>query len=145
MKIRRINSENAPVPTTGYSQSLEVQGHTRTLYISGQTPVDQSGNVPDGFTAQCRLAWKNVEAQLEAAQMSLENIVKHTTFLADRRYTMENRSVRNELFGELEPALTVIIAGIFDEEWLVEIEAIAVAYSRRHDGRQDLESDMTGS
>jgi len=127
MKIRCINAENAPTPTTGYSQALEVKGHTRTLFISGQTPVDPNGNVPDGFTAQCRLAWKNVEAQLQAAEMSLENVVKHTTFLADRRYTMENRSVRNKMFGDLEPALTVIIAGIFEEEWLVEIEAIAVA------------------
>ena len=127
MNIRHINAENAPNPTSGYSQALEVQGHNRTLFISGQTPVDVGGNVPDGFNAQCRLAWRNVEAQLNAAQMSLGNIVKHTTFLADRRYTMENRSVRNEVLGDYEPALTVIIAGIFEEQWLIEIEAVAVA------------------
>ena len=57
--------------------------------------------------------------------MGLENIVKHTTFLADRKYREENRQVRREVFGEMRPALTVVITGIFDEAWLLEIEAIA--------------------
>jgi enamine deaminase RidA (YjgF/YER057c/UK114 family) len=115
------------VPTTGYSQALEVSGHSRMLFISGQTPVDASGQVPEGFEAQCRLAWKNVEAQLTAAGMSLDNLVMHRTYLADRRYALTNRAVRNEVLGGRETALTVVVAGIFDEAWLVEIEAIAAA------------------
>ena len=59
--------------------------------------------------------------------MGLENIVKHTTFLANRKYRNENRQVRREVLGELRPALTVIITGIFDEAWLLEIEAVAAA------------------
>jgi 2-iminobutanoate/2-iminopropanoate deaminase len=127
MELRRINAPSAPLPTTGYSQAMEANGHQRILFISGQTPVDKDGNVPQGFAAQCRLAWRNVEAQLAAAGMSLDNVIKHTTFLADRRYTLENRAIRNEVLAGRDPALTVIIAGIFDEAWLVEIEAIAVA------------------
>lgn len=68
-----------------------------------------------------------MEAQLRAAGMGLQNLVKVTTFLADRRYTKENRAVRIEVLGELQPALTVIITGIYDKAWLVEIEAIAAA------------------
>jgi len=125
MQIRRINSEAALVPTTGYSQALEVTGHTRTLFVSGQIPVGADGAVPEGFEAQCRLAWRNVEAQLEAAGMTLDNLVMHRTYLADRRYTALNRSVRSEVLGGRETALTVVIAGIFDEAWLLEIEAVA--------------------
>ena len=40
---------------------------------------------------------------------------------------MENRRVRQEVLGERSPALTVIVTGIFDERWLVEIEAVAAA------------------
>jgi hypothetical protein len=40
---------------------------------------------------------------------------------------MENRAVRQEVMGERAPALTVIITGIFDEAWLIEIEAVAAA------------------
>lgn len=127
MEMRRINAETAPVPTTGYSQAVEVTEHRRTLFISGQTPTDADGNVPAGFEAQCRLAWRNVEAQLAAAGMGLDNLAMHRTYLADRRYSMENRAVRNEVLAGRNPALTVIIAGIFDEAWLVEIEAVAVA------------------
>jgi 2-iminobutanoate/2-iminopropanoate deaminase len=126
MQIRRINSESALVPTTGYSQALEVTGHTRTLFVSGQIPVGADGTVPEGFEAQCRLAWRNVVAQLEAAGMTLDNLVMHRTYLADRNYTTLNRSVRSEVLGSRETALTVVIAGIFDEAWLLEIEAVAV-------------------
>jgi enamine deaminase RidA (YjgF/YER057c/UK114 family) len=127
MQIRRINAETAPVPTTGYAQAVEVSGHTRMVFVSGQTPVNASGHVPEGFDAQCRLAWRNVEAQLAAAGMTLDNVVMHRTYLADRSYALTNRAVRNEVLGGRETALTVIIAGIFDEAWLVEIEAVAAA------------------
>ncbi len=125
MKIRRINAETALVPTSGYCQALEVAGHTRMLFVSGQIPAEADGSVPEGFEAQCRLAWKNVEAQLNAAGMTIDNLVMHRTYLADRRYTALNRAVRHEVMGGRETALTVVIAGIFDEAWLLEIEAVA--------------------
>ena len=125
MQIRRINAETALVPTSGYSQALEIAGHTRMLFVSGQIPVGVDNTVPEGFEAQCRLAWNNVEAQLKAAGMTLDNLVMHRTYLADRRYALLNRSVRNEVLGGRETALTVVIAGIFDDAWLLEIEAVA--------------------
>lgn len=127
MQINPLNAATAPVPTTGYSQAVEVRGHERLLFVSGQTPVDADGVVPEGFEAQCRLAWRNVEAQLAAAGMTLDNLVMHRTYLADRRHAMANRAVRNEVLAGRRPALTVVVAGIFDEAWLVEIEAVAAA------------------
>jgi 2-iminobutanoate/2-iminopropanoate deaminase len=127
MQQKRINAPNAFIPKTGYAQALEVSGHQRLLFISGQTPVDKDGKVPAGFAAQCRLAWRNIEAQLAGAGMTLDNVVKHTTFLADRKYGLENRAIRNEVLAGREPALTVIVCDIFDAEWLLEIEAIAAA------------------
>ena len=125
MQTRRINAETALVPTTGYCQALEVTGHTRMLFVSGQIPVGADGSVPEGFEAQCRLAWRNIEAQLEAAGMTLDNLVMHRTYLSDRSYALLNRAVRSEVLGGRETALTVVIAGIFDEAWLLEIEAVA--------------------
>ena len=127
MQTRRINADTALVPTTGYSQALEVSGHMRTLFVSGQIPVAADGSVPQDFEAQCRRAWSNVEAQLKAAGMTLDNLVMHRTYLADRKYTTINRAVRNEVLAGRETALTVVIAGIFDESWLLEIEAVAMA------------------
>ena len=125
MQIRRINAATALVPTTGYCQALEVTGHTKMLFVSGQIPVGADGSVPEGFEAQCRLAWRNIEAHLEAAGMTLDNLVMHRTYLADRSYALLNRAVRSEVLGGRETALTVVIAGIFDQAWLLEIEAVA--------------------
>lgn len=127
MDLRAINAPGAPQPAGGYAQAVEVTGAQRLLFISGQIPVGADGATPSDFTAQAQLAWANVEAQLNAAGMSLDNLVKVTTFLADRAHAVPNREVRNAVLAERTPALTVIIAGIFDAGWLIEIEAIAVA------------------
>lgn len=127
MERRRINAAETRPALGGFSQAVEVGGAGRTLYISGQIPVDAAGATPPTFSDQCRLVWANLEAQLKAADMTLDHLVKVTTFLSDRRYALENRVIRQEILGDRSPALTVIIAGIFDEAWLLEIEAIAAA------------------
>jgi enamine deaminase RidA (YjgF/YER057c/UK114 family) len=73
------------------------------------------------------VVWNNVIAQLASANMAVENLVKVTTFLSSREFAVPNREIRQEFLGAHRPALTVIIAGIFDEKWLLEIEAIAAA------------------
>jgi enamine deaminase RidA (YjgF/YER057c/UK114 family) len=127
MDKRLINAPDAPQPLSHYSQAFEISGHKRLLFISGQVPVSQDGNVPADFPSQCRLAWRNVLAQLHAANMSIENLVKVTTFLADRQFGLVNREIRLEFLGNHRPAATVVIAGIFDQQWLIEVEAIAAA------------------
>lgn len=120
-----INAPDAPVASGGYAQAVEIVDAKRLLFISGQIPVAADGRVPGTFRAQCQLAWANVEAQLRAAGMSLDNLVKVTTFLSDRRFADENGEVRRQVLGTHTPALTVVIVGIFDPAWLVEIEAVA--------------------
>jgi len=127
MKASPINAASAPVPKGGYAQALELQGAQRLLFVSGQIPETAAGEVPKDFPSQARLAWANVFAQLKEAGMSVNNLVKVTTFLASREYGIVNREVRQEVLGSHTPALTVIITGIFDEAWLLEIEAIAAA------------------
>jgi enamine deaminase RidA (YjgF/YER057c/UK114 family) len=127
MEIKFISAAKAPAASGGYSQALEITNWAKLLFISGQVPVSSDGTLPETFEDQCRLAWTNVEAQLNAAGMEIGNLVKVTTFLSDRRYAAENRAVRELVLGDHAPALTVIITGIFDEAWLVEIEAVAAA------------------
>jgi 2-iminobutanoate/2-iminopropanoate deaminase len=127
MKSRPINSPRAPAAAGGYAQALEAEGVQCLLFVSGQIPETVEGDVPEGFKAQAKLAWANVLAQLEAAGMSVRNLVKVTTFLSSREHAIANREARQEALGTHAPALTVVIAGIFDEKWLLEIEAIAAA------------------
>jgi len=122
---RSVASATCPAAAGGYSQAVSVVGATELLFISGQIPADRSGAVPPDFATQCRQVWANVLAQVSEAAMTPTNLVKVTTFLADRVNADENRAIRSEVLGDHAPALTVVITGIFDERWLIEIEAIA--------------------
>lgn len=127
MRLVASNAASAPPPAGGYAQALSVEDARRVVFISGQVPETADGTVPPDFESQCRLVWANVGAQLEAAGLSIGNLVKVTTYLASREHAVANRAVRKEVLGAHAPALTVVIAGIFDERWLLEIEAIAAA------------------
>jgi 2-iminobutanoate/2-iminopropanoate deaminase len=127
MKLTPINAPDAPQPAGGYVQAMEVRGATRLLFVSGQIPAATDGSVPERFEEQARLVWRNLFAQLKAADMTLDNLVKVTIFLSDRKYIDDYRRVRNEVLEGRAIGLTTIITGIFDERWLLEIEAIAAA------------------
>ena len=127
MKRRDINASDAPQPLGGYSQAVELTDAKRIVLVSGQIPVAADGKLPKDFEGQARLAWANLIAQLHAADMTLDNLVKVTFFLSDRKYIPEYRRVRQEVLAGQVIGLTTIITGIFDEQWLLEIEGIAAA------------------
>ena len=125
--IRPLTGKGSPPVEGSYPQAVEVIAPTRWLYLSGQIPVSPDGSLAADFTGQCEQVWTNIETQLAAGGMTLDNLVKVTTFLSDRSHALENREVRIRRLAGRQPALTVIITGIFDEAWLVEIEAVAAA------------------
>lgn len=108
-----------------YAQAHEVSAGARLLFVSGQVPEDDAGQTPPDFLDQCRLTYANLEKQLKAAGMGWSNLVKLTVFLSDRRYRAGHAEVRKTLLGALSPAMTIVITGIYDEKWLLEIEAVA--------------------
>ena len=83
------------------------------------------GSVPDTLPAQCHVVWDNLLRILAAAGYEPNHLVKVTTFLASAAYGDDNRAIRRERIGDLRPALTVVITGIYDSSWLLEIEAVA--------------------
>lgn len=100
------------------------------MFISGQIPQTRDGVIPATFDSQCRLAWDNVIATLAAADLTVEHLVKVTTYLNDRRDRDANSRIRSEVLGAHRLALTIIITGIYDPAWLLEIEAVAAAPRR---------------
>lgn len=125
MKTKRINAQDGAQAIGAYTQALEVSETTRRLYISGQAPVSVDGTVPSTFDEQAETVWLNILAQLNAADMSAENIVQATTYLVDRKYRENNREVRQRMLKGHTFALTVVLAGMFEDGWLLEIDAIA--------------------
>ena len=127
MKKTPVIATDAPPPISQYCEAMEVTGATRLLLISAQTPVAPDGNVPVDFKSQARQAWANLQAQLRAAGMSLDNLLKITVYLADRRFGPLHRQIREEILAGRIIGLTVVIADMLDERHLLEIEAVAAA------------------
>ncbi len=126
MTTRPFNAPDVPQPLAAYSQAVEVTAATCTVYISGQLGIDADGTAPDGIAAQAELAWRNLGAQLTTAGMTFQNIVKMTFIFADRADLAGARPAREAAMGAHHPATTVLIAGLVNPAWKVEIEAVAI-------------------
>ncbi len=121
------NAADAPAPAGQYTQAIEVSGNSRTLYISGQVGIAPDGTVPDDAATQSKLAWQNLQAQLRAAGMTIETLVKTTTIVPNEADIAALRSGREAVLGSHKPASTLIVAGLANPAWKVEVEGIAVA------------------
>ncbi len=110
-----------------YSQSVSVFNPTKFFFISGQVPETDLNFIPTDFRSQCLLVWQKNLQQLSNAEMNYSSLVKVTIYLSDRRYTEENKAIRKQVLGKNAPALTIIIVGIYDERWLLEIDAIEIS------------------
>ena len=127
MHMRIINAEDATPPAGAYSQAVEVKEASRTLFISGQLGTEPDGTTPATMEEQARLAWRNLGAQLRAAGMSFDNLVKVTMFIPDASEIPASRPARTEALGDHRPASTVVVCGLVNPAWKIEIEAIASA------------------
>ena len=122
--IRFIN--RAP---TGYSHVVEVRGG-RTLYISGQIAVDDDGNLVGrgDFRAQVKQVLENLKARLAEGGATFKDVVKLNYYLTDASGVQSVREMRNSYINtENPPASTlVMVKQLVREEFLIEVEAIAV-------------------
>ncbi|WP_328863517.1 RidA family protein [Streptomyces sp. NBC_00306] len=116
----------------GFNQGEVVSGHTRTLYISGQTAMSDDGNPRhDGdMAAQLALSLDNLEAVLGEAGMSLANLVRLNVCTTDVDLLFQHYG---ELAGRLgaarvAPATTMLgVARLAIPTLMVELEGTAVA------------------
>ena len=112
MKRRDINAADAPPPAGQYTQAVEVTGASRTLYLSGQVGVAADGSIPTDADAQSALAWRNLQSQLRAAGMEIENLVKITTIVRDPADIARCGLAAKAVLGTHRPASTLIVGGL---------------------------------
>jgi 2-iminobutanoate/2-iminopropanoate deaminase len=121
-----IMSNKVAAPTSHFVHALEVAAGSRLLYITGQIPLNTDGTTPESFSDQCELVWRNIRNILEAADMTLKDLVKIQGFVVRPSDMHTYRRVREQVLGDHLPASTMIcIAALGRPEWLVEIEAVA--------------------
>jgi enamine deaminase RidA (YjgF/YER057c/UK114 family) len=115
-------------PRPRYSQGILNEGG-KVLFIAGQTASDKDGNVvgKGDIKAQTRQVFENIKAVLEAAGGSFDNLVMTTTYITDRKYREGYNEVRRGIYKTDPPTSTlVIVSGLANEDYLIEIASIAV-------------------
>lgn len=125
MDKESITTKNAPAAVGPYSQAVRAGD---LLYTAGQIAlVPGTGKLADGEAAeQTRQVMRNLEAVLEAAGTSFENVIKSTVFLQDMGDFAAMNEVYGQAFSQDPPARsTVAVAGL-PLGALVEIELVAL-------------------
>ena len=120
-----ISTPKAPAAIGPYSQAYETNG---LVITSGQLPVNPAdGTMPEGIAAQAEQSCKNVGAILEAAGLTMDNVVKTTVFLQNMSDFAAMNAVYAEFFTEGQyPARSAVEVGALPRGALVEIETICV-------------------
>ena len=117
-----ISTTNAPGAIGPSSQGWVVGD---MVFASGQIPVNPAtGEVPEGIAAQTEQSCKNVAALMEAAGVTMDNVVKTTCFLAD----IADFAAFNEVYAKYftsKPARSCVAVKDLPKGVLCEIEAIA--------------------
>lgn len=122
--MNAIHTNNAPAAIGPYSQAIEAAPF---VFASGQLPIDPAtGAFPEGgVKAQTRQSLKNAQSILEAAGLSLKNVVKTTVFLADMADFADMNEVYAEFFAAPYPARSAVAVKTLPKGALVEVECIA--------------------
>ena len=129
---KQIFNPTSLAKPTGYANGILAQGG-RILFLAGQTAMDNTGGIvaPNDIVAQFTQCLSNLKAVITEAGGEMTDIVKLNLFVTNKAAYKANlkpigASYRN-FFGKYYPAMTLVeVKSLFDDEAMIEIEAIAV-------------------
>lgn len=120
-----IHTDHAPAAIGAYSQAVRAGN---TVYLSGQIPLvpETMEVVSGGFAAQAEQVFKNLQAVVEAAGGSLNDIVKLNAYLTDLSNFAAFNEVMARYFDAPYPARAAVGVASLPKGALVEAEAVLV-------------------
>ncbi|MGC1999273.1 MAG: RidA family protein [Candidatus Sulfotelmatobacter sp.] len=111
-----------------YSDGVEAPSSGRLLFLSGTPGLTKEGCLPETFEGQAEQAWINVLSVLEHAGMGPQHLVKISQYLIRAEDISRYSPIREKWLGDHRPAsMLVIIPALVRSDFLIEIEAYAVA------------------
>lgn len=124
--ISRHSPTTVAPPSSDYTHGVKVTGADTWMIVSGQVGTDVNGKLADGSAAQMEVCWERIFSVLDDAGMTKDNIVKLTVFLTDPKDVGLYRKTRDRMLeGHICASTLLIVSGLADPAWTVEIEAIA--------------------
>ena len=122
--MRQLISTGSPFEKTmGYSRAV-AQGPF--CFVSGTTGYDYSKMaMPDGVAEQAENALKTIEAALAQAGFSMKDVIRASYYISDAAYSDAIVPVLGRYFGEIRPAITLLVAQLMKPEMKIEIDVPA--------------------
>ena len=107
-------------PIIGFSRAVRIGN---VVHVSGTGPVGAEDLSP---TEQTRTVLALIEKALTQAGATFENVVRTRMFIAHAKDWEEIGRAHGEVFANIRPAATMVVAALLNPKWRVEIEAEAV-------------------
>lgn len=118
-------TEGVYATTDDYVHAMEVRNPQRLLYVAGTMGLETNGEPGATLERQLELLWDNLRAILKSADMTVDNIVRLTSYLRDVAYVEANGAARVKALGDRRIPTTAIIVQTLSDDWLVELEIVA--------------------
>ena len=124
MTRKIIHSNSAPEPIGPYSQAVQFE---KLIFTSGQIAINPENNelFAGDVEDQTRQVLENLRAVLEAANASLDTVIKTTIFLKNMADFVKVNNVYDSFFGSSVPARSTVEVARLPKDVLVEIDCIA--------------------
>lgn len=108
----------------GYSRAVVAAGR---VHVSGTAPITRDGSAPpEDPYEQARLCLEIVGDALERAGAGFADVVRTRVYVTDAGDWQAVARAHGEVFAEVRPANTTVVAALLDPAWKVEIEVEAV-------------------
>lgn len=123
--ISVIQTANAPRAIGPYSQGVCAGD---LVFVSGQIPADpKTGEIVGGdVSEQAKQVFENIKAVLEAADCTMESVVKATVFLKNMDDFVTVNGIYGTYFnGAVLPARAAVEVSRLPKDILVEVEVVA--------------------
>ena len=128
MELISHNPTDGVYSTGGdWVHAMEVRGAGRLLFLSGTMGLRPDFTAPPTLEEQLTCVWNNIRTILASAGMTVDNIVRLTSYLRDPSYAVANAEARIEALGDRRIPTTAIVVQTLQPDWLVELEVIAAA------------------
>src|SRR5688500_13030410 len=105
-----------------WAHAVEVRGPQRIVYLAGTMGLDVDSTPGATLDKQLDLVWSNIRRILAEADMTVDNIVRVTSYLRDIEYAEANGKARVAALGGRIIPTTAIVVQTLDPDWLVELE-----------------------
>lgn len=134
MTVKYSNPPGLAKPLGAYSHIARAPA-SELVFIAGQLAVNEAGELVGkaDFAVQMRQVFENLARALESEGLGFASVTKFTTYLVHSQDIESFMAVRKELFakiyraGKYPPNTLLIVDRLVGEQFLIEVEAIAVA------------------